>query len=133
MFCGKHFDVFYSGIMALFRRNVSSMTKKRVAYEQKYKCAGCNEILPPTYEVDHIHPLFLGGSNHASNLQALCPGCHSKKTMGERERSPIKCRKCDLYFSPYFMHVQKPIFIQVPMRGILHVSLDPVVPHRTRR
>lgn len=32
------------------------------------------------YHIDHIIELQHGGSNHPSNLQALCPSCHSVKT-----------------------------------------------------
>ena len=51
------------------KRRVSAGLKKRVAYRQHYVCKGCNKLLPPTYEVDHIVPLFKGGSNHEVNLQ----------------------------------------------------------------
>ena len=36
------------------------------------------------YDIDHIIPLSLGGSEEDGNLQALCPGCHRKKTDQER-------------------------------------------------
>jgi heat shock protein HspQ len=36
-------------------------------------------------EIDHIKPLCKGGSNHISNLQALCKGCHREKTQREQE------------------------------------------------
>ena len=32
------------------------------------------------YHIDHITELRHGGTNHHSNLQALCPQCHSVKT-----------------------------------------------------
>ena len=32
------------------------------------------------YHIDHIKELRHGGTNHISNLQALCPQCHSVKT-----------------------------------------------------
>ncbi len=32
------------------------------------------------YHIDHIIELQYGGTNHHSNLQALCPSCHSVKT-----------------------------------------------------
>ena len=76
--------------MALYRRSVSAVSKKRVAYAQEYKCARCKVLLPPTYEVDHIHPLFLGGSNHESNLQAF-PQLPLEKSQEEREFSPKLC------------------------------------------
>lgn len=37
--------------------------------------------------VDHITPLSHGGTNDASNLQALCTSCHNRKTNSERRRT----------------------------------------------
>lgn len=47
---------------------------------QKYKCAECGVPTRYTYDVDHIMPLALGGSNAASNLQILCPTCNRSKS-----------------------------------------------------
>ena len=63
----------------LVKRELSEPTKKKVAYQQRYTCAGCNCLLPPSYEVDHIVPLALGGTNGLKNLQALCVPCHTQK------------------------------------------------------
>ena len=38
-------------------------------------------MLDETYEIDHITPLYKGGTNDIINLQALCPNCHRKKTI----------------------------------------------------
>lgn len=35
----------------------------------------------PATEVDHVISLRRGGSNHHSNLQALCKPCHARKTV----------------------------------------------------
>ena len=43
-------------------------------------CSGDGDM-----EIDHIKPLCKGGSNHISNLQALCKGCHREKTQREQE------------------------------------------------
>ena len=86
------------------RRRVSAGLKKRVAYRQHYVCNACKKLLPPTYEVDHIRALFLGGSNHESNLQALCPNCHRDKTQKEQIKTNIKCTECNVVHSPYFVH-----------------------------
>jgi 5-methylcytosine-specific restriction protein A len=40
-------------------------------------CCACGQ---PSRHVDHVVPLRRGGSNDASNLQALCASCHSRKT-----------------------------------------------------
>jgi hypothetical protein len=66
------------------KRNVSESKKKFVASNQQWKCAGCNELLDATYEIDHINPLYKGGTNEVSNLKALCRNCHGKKTLMDR-------------------------------------------------
>ena len=66
------------------KRNVTGLTKKKVAASQEWKCGACAETLDETYEVDHKLALFKGGSNDISNLVALCPHCHRKKTVAER-------------------------------------------------
>ena len=63
------------------KRKVKELTKKTVASNQKWKCNICNNILDASYEIDHIIPLYKGGSNDMYNLQALCRNCHGKKTI----------------------------------------------------
>lgn len=66
------------------KRNVTGLMKKKVAASQQWKCGSCSATLDETYEVDHRVALFNGGSNDQSNLVALCPHCHRKKTVDER-------------------------------------------------
>lgn len=47
---------------------------------QKYKCAECGIDISKKYEVDHIMPLALGGSNWPKNLQCLCRNCNARKS-----------------------------------------------------
>jgi 5-methylcytosine-specific restriction endonuclease McrA len=49
-------------------------------------CAECLKIgrSEPATDVHHITPKRLGGTNHPSNLQALCHSCHSRETARER-------------------------------------------------
>ena len=63
------------------KRKVSDKVKKYVAANQTWKCIKCKKILEATYEVDHIVPLYKGGSNEPNNLQALCRNCHGQKTL----------------------------------------------------
>jgi hypothetical protein len=63
------------------KRCVSESKKKFVAAQQQWKCAMCSNMLDATFEVDHKVDLQFGGSNHVSNLAALCPNCHRKKTL----------------------------------------------------
>jgi hypothetical protein len=73
-----------SGTTTREKRNVTGLMKKKVAADQQWKCGHCNTVLDVTYEVDHKVALFNGGSNDMSNLVALCPNCHRKKTVAER-------------------------------------------------
>ena len=66
------------------KRNVTGLMKKKVAAGQQWKCGSCAATLDETYEVDHKLALFKGGSNDMSNLVALCPNCHRRKTVDER-------------------------------------------------
>ena len=63
------------------KRYVSVKNKKIVASNQKWNCNICKNMLDETYEIDHITPLYKGGTNNIINLQALCPNCHRKKTI----------------------------------------------------
>ena len=80
-----------------------------VAAAQRWQCRGygatgdndCTGLLPATFEVDHHRALTNGGTNNWSNLVALCPSCHRKKTIYDRnpntyERHTGKSK----YFAP---------------------------------
>lgn len=71
------------------KRNVSQGVKKQVAASQHFRCAVIENYSCPLngnpfdeagYDIDHIVPLSEGGTNDASNLQALCVSCHRVKS-----------------------------------------------------
>ena len=65
-------------------RSVSGYRKRYVAASQSWKCAGrCGQLLPASFEVDHIVRLDRGGDNSVTNLVALCRNCHGHKTFVE--------------------------------------------------
>lgn len=64
-----------------YHRYVPEYVKKQIASNQQWKCNMCGKMLDATYEIDHIIPLYVGGSNDLSNLMALDPICHRHKTM----------------------------------------------------
>ena len=100
------------------RRLLSEASKKQVAASQLWCCASCKTILPAAFQVDHIMPLAVGGSNEMRNLAALCPNCHASKTQNEDERvrafrgavadmertSAAPCWYCGGVYSTYFKH-----------------------------
>tara|TARA_B110001452_G_scaffold2806_1_gene2453 strand:- start:46 stop:483 length:438 start_codon:yes stop_codon:yes gene_type:complete len=58
--------------------------QKIVGARQKWRCAKCDTLLPSSYEVDHVLPLWNGGPDcYETNAQALCPTCHATKTQLE--------------------------------------------------
>ena len=63
------------------KRSVSETKKKYVASQQKWRCAKCGSQLSASFEVHHKTPLHAGGTNHVSNLEALCRNCHGEETM----------------------------------------------------
>jgi len=65
------------------KRSVSETKKKFVASQQDWKCDSCKQKLSAWFEVDHKLRLGFGGTNHISNLVALCRECHGKKTAFE--------------------------------------------------
>jgi len=63
------------------RKHLSDPLRKQIAFSQDWRCAGtCGQLLPPTFETDHIIARADGGTDDASNLQCLCPNCHAFKT-----------------------------------------------------
>jgi len=104
------------------RRHLQESVKKRVAASQEWKCAQCDRVLPATFQVDHVYPHALGGSDHPDNLEALCVECHARKSQVEQRRiayhkkclqllesqgsnrSFVPCWTCHRIVSTYFTH-----------------------------
>ena len=49
---------------------------------RKGLCAACSQKIEAgkAWDIDHILPLALGGTNEPNNLQILCRPCHGAKT-----------------------------------------------------
>jgi len=63
------------------KNSMSETKKKYIAADQGWKCNNCACQLNHTFEVDHKVDLRYGGTNHVSNLVALCRNCHGEKTL----------------------------------------------------
>ena len=65
-------------------RKWGSLEARVVGARQGWRCNVCQEVLPATFELDHVVPLFRGGSNDIeTNAAALCTSCHATKTLHE--------------------------------------------------
>lgn len=75
-------------------------TKRHVCVRDSSACRLCGEVFesplveggpiypdPRALELDHRVALHLGGTDHADNLQLLCPPCHTMKSVHERRRA----------------------------------------------
>lgn len=78
-----------------FKRETQMHIRKLFSHSEKFKvaqrqkllcycdlCKGKKE-LPPEFDLDHIRPLWAGGSNDLDNIQAICPNGHRYKTANE--------------------------------------------------
>ena len=66
------------------KRSVSETKKKFVASNQNWLCKDCGQQLDGLYEIDHVIQLSKGGTNHISNLEALCVRCHKLRTVSDK-------------------------------------------------
>lgn len=66
----------------LHRRNVSAKRRQKIIDAAAGICvrSWCSA---PAVAVDHITPLWQGGTNDDPNLEALCVDCHGMKTRAE--------------------------------------------------
>lgn len=62
------------------RKKFTQQTKNKICSRQKWNCNYCKRRLSDVYHIDHMVPLFIGGSNETWNLQSLCPSCDSFKS-----------------------------------------------------
>jgi 5-methylcytosine-specific restriction endonuclease McrA len=64
------------------RPTFSTSFRLSLFLKRKGTCAACAQKIEAgkVWEIDHILPLALGGSNAPENLQILCRPCHRAKT-----------------------------------------------------
>jgi hypothetical protein len=71
------------GEQVTIRNGNCSKTKKMFIEDFGKRCWLCRKF-DNQIELDHIIPLWAGGSNYHENLQLLCIDCHKRKTGIER-------------------------------------------------
>ena len=57
-------------------------SRGRIALRDGYTCQKCGQVVA-IFEIDHVIPLFQGGSDSDSNKQLLCCSCHKEKSLEE--------------------------------------------------
>jgi 5-methylcytosine-specific restriction endonuclease McrA len=71
-------------------RGAWETTRKRILSRDKglCQCAGCRATgrIRPAREVDHIIPVWEGGTDADANLQSINVECHKVKTAQEQRR-----------------------------------------------
>ena len=67
------------------RKSLRKAEKTMILDSQHHKCADCKmDISKMSQHFDHRIPLALGGSNDLTNIQALCPNCHARKSQRDQ-------------------------------------------------
>jgi 5-methylcytosine-specific restriction endonuclease McrA len=64
------------------RATIPMHYKHAILRRQKRLCNVCSDVLD-VYDIDHIVPYRICQEHKLSNLQALCPTCHARKTRSE--------------------------------------------------
>ena len=64
------------------RKKIRKTLRDKILKRDNYKCCFCNST--ENLEIDHIIPVFQGGTNIESNLRVLCQSCNGKRNAGLR-------------------------------------------------
>ena len=66
--------------------------RDQILQRDRHLCQNCKRkgVVTPAYEVDHIVNIESGGTNAASNLEAICRACHRAKTARESTAARVK-------------------------------------------
>lgn len=58
-------------------------TTIKLLHSEKQPCSICGKPYATNHEIDHIVPLFKGGTDNSENLRSLCYKCHRRKSGDE--------------------------------------------------
>lgn len=72
--------------------------KQTILRRQNHMCRVCSVFLD-VYDIDHIVPYRVHPVHKISNLQALCPTCHARKTRREARELAlyVRCEQTESY------------------------------------
>jgi hypothetical protein len=106
------------------RINIRPSQRLKIASSQGYRCNECKNVFGSIFHLDHKDALCLNGPDNLSNLQALCPNCHSEKTHDDMQKMwDIKKEERtgkSKYFDPYSVfYIDSPSpYIQSPRKEV---------------
>jgi len=69
------------------RVKIHKVLRDKILKRDNYKCNFCGS--KENLEIDHIVPVFQGGTNKESNLRVLCQSCNGKRNAGLRWNKEI--------------------------------------------
>jgi len=88
-------------------RAYSTSHRIEIAYKTLWRCALCDKILTPNFEIDHIVEIRHGGADDWGNTCALCVSCHAEKTRA----NTLKMNKAfEAEFRKRVVKIEKNIF-----------------------
>lgn len=74
------------------RKSVYRALYSEIRGQQHFRCDACRKPWERVFQIDHIVPLAIGGSNERDNLHMLCPDCHARKTAMEPALASVVAR-----------------------------------------
>lgn len=105
---------------------LTQLVKKKVAASQQWKCKACFKLLDECFEIDHVVCKKDGGTDNVSNLQAMCPNCHRRKTNRDVQRRPTKAKtSLPSWWDDYAKLVQPQTIHQVHFSSLLTTQSGP--------
>jgi hypothetical protein len=80
------------------RTPIPTHYKHAILRRQQNKCNVCCDVLD-VYDIDHKVPYRVCQEHKLSNLQALCPNCHARKTRREAKQLSeyVRCEQTISY------------------------------------
>ena len=81
---------------------ISKAVREFVEFRAKHRCEYCqcrSDIALESFEIEHITPISLEGTNHPSNLSLSCRGCNSRKSNKIKAVDP-KTKRISFLFNP---------------------------------
>lgn len=70
------------------RAHITPKLRQRIMRRDRWRCRYCGSRVGP-FDIDHVVPIALGGSNQTRNLVTACASCNSRKGANVWKPRPI--------------------------------------------